>query len=273
MKLSYLKLDAKRRMMSNTLSCFAVSLLPFFVFSFLVVFNYYLPFFLKKTLLDKDIFLISFIWVMSIVFSIFLWMSVCLIKEKFFLVRACGKKVKFLKLVKSISRKQYVMYIKVSVLKILLSLSWSAVYFSPCVVVAGLLAYSYRYENYGRNVNLTLALSSIVLFLIGLFHFFVTIKRYSMCNAIILRDKQKNPLKIIAESIGVMEQHSVEYSFYCLSFVGWIVSCIFVIPLFYVLPFINMSKWCYMSNINKEEVSVKENEKPIIFYIQKRKEV
>lgn len=273
MKLSYLKLDAKRRMMSNTLSCFAVSLLPFFVFSFLVVFNYYLPFFLKKTLPSTDIFLIVFISVMSIVFSIFLWTSICLVKEKFFLIRAFGKKANFFKVIGSISHKQYVMYIKVSVLKILLSLSWSAVYFSPCLIVAFLLVYSYRYENYGVNVNLTLFLSSVLLFVVGLSHFFVTLKRYSMCTAIILKDKQENPLEIIAESISIMEKHSVEYSFYCLSFVGWFVSCIFVLPLFYVLPYINMSKWCYMENIKKEKKTVTENEKPIIFYIQKRKEV
>lgn len=273
MKLSYLKLDAKRRMMRNTLSCFAVSLLPFSVFSFLAVINYYLPFFLKKTLLGTDIFLITFIWVMSIVFSVFLWTSVCLIKEKFFLMRACGKKVKFFKVIGSISSKQYVMYIKVSVLKMLLSLSWSAVYFLPCLVVALLLIYSYRYENYGMNVSLTLFVASILLFLIGASHFFVTLKRYSMCTAIILKDQQENPLKIIADSIGVMENHSVEYSLYCLSFVGWIVSCIFLLPLFYVLPFINMSKWCYMENIKKEKKTETENEKPIIFYIQKRKEV
>ena len=94
-----------------------------------------------------------------------------------------------------------------------------------------------------------------------------------MCTAIILKDKQENPLEIIAESIGVMEKHSVEYSFYCFSFVGWIFACIFVLPLFYVLPFINMSKWCYMENIKKEKKTEPENEKPIIFYIQKRKEV
>ena len=94
-----------------------------------------------------------------------------------------------------------------------------------------------------------------------------------MCNAIILKDKQENPVKIIAESIDIMENYSVEYSLYCLSFVGWICACIFVIPLFYVLPFINMSKWCYMENIKKEEKIVTQSEKPIIFYIQKRKEV
>lgn len=273
MRKSYLKLVAKKRMMNDTLRCFFVSVIPFAVFFFLVVFNYYLPFFLKKTLQNTDIFPMAFLSVFSIVVSFYLWKSVCLMKEKFFLMKTSHKKIKFIKSVRDISMSQYTAYWKVSVLKTLLSVSWSAVYFSPCIVVAGLLAYSYRYENYGRNVNLTLALASLILFLVGLFHFFVTIKRYSMCTAIILKDKQKNPLKIIAESIDVMENHSVEYSFYCLSFAGWICACIFVIPLFYVLPFVNMSKWCYMANINKEEKTVPENEKPIIFYIQKRKEV
>ena len=271
MKLSYLKLDAKRHMMSNTLSCFAVSLLPFLVFSFLVVCNYYLLFFLKKTL--ADIFLVVFVSVMSCLFSFCLWKCVCLVKEKYFLIKVNNKNVRFLKVAGSISYKQYVRFIKISVLKILLSLSWSAVYFLPCIVVAFLLVYSYRYENYGVNVNLILFVASIVLFVVGSAHFFVTLKRYSMCSAIILTDKHKDPLEIIAESISLMENHSVEYSFYCLSFVGWIISCIFLIPIFYALPFINMSKWCYMENINRVETSVTDNEKPIIFYIQKRKEV
>ncbi len=272
MKKSYLKLDAKARMMNDTVRCFVMSVIPFAVFFFLVVLNYYLPFFLKKTLPDTDFFLISFIRIMSAVLSIGLYMVFCLIKEKFFLMKVCGKKVGFLKLVGSISQKQYVAYIKVSVLKILLSLSWSAVYFSPCLVVALLLAYSYRYENYGMNVNLTLFVASVLLFLIGASHFFVTLKRYSMCNAIILKNEQQNPLKIIAESIDIMESHSVEYSFYCLSFVGWLFACVFVVPLFYALPYVNMSKWCYMTNTGKEKPVI-QNEKPIIFYIQKRKEV
>ena len=173
--------------------------------TFLLVFNYYLPFFLKKTLQSTDIFLNTTLTIFSIIGSFCLWKSLCLMKEKFFFMKTSHKKVKFLKSVRDISLSQYTAYWKVSVLKALLSVSWSAVYFSPCIVVVALLIYSYRYENYGMNVNLTLFLSSIVLFFIGLFHFFVTIKRYSMCNAIILRDKQKNPLKVITESIDAME--------------------------------------------------------------------
>ena len=270
MSLSYSKLVAKKRMMNDTMRCFFVSILPFAVLSVFVVLNYYLPFFLKKTLQNTDVFLNAFLTLFSMVISFCIWKSVCLMKEYFFLMKTNRKKVKFLKTVRKISLSQYIVYLKVSVLKALLSVSWSAVYFSPCVVVSALLIYSYRYENYGMNVNITLFVSSLILFFIGLSHFFVTIKRYSMSSAIILRDKQKNPLKIIADSISIMENHTTEYSIYCVSFIGWILSCVFVLPLFYVLPFVNMSKWCCLEKFNKPEVTVTENEKPIIFYIQKR---
>lgn len=271
MKMTYLKLIAKRRLMNDTLRCFFVSILPFFTFSLCIVFNYYLPFFLKKTSGNKDIFLNVVISIFSIVISFCFWKCVCLMKEKFFFMKTVYKKVKFFKVVRSIKLNRYITYLKVSVLRMLLAVSWSAVYFLPCGIVALLLIYSYRYENYGENVLLTLFVSSVMLFLVGAFHFFVTLKRYSMCEFIILTDKQKNPLKIMAESIKLMENHSINYSLYCLSFTGWVLSCIFLVPLFYVLPFVNMSKWCYMEKIRKQENTVNENEKPIIFYIQKRK--
>lgn len=269
--MTYLKLSAKKRLMNDTLRCFFVSTLPFFIFSLCVVFNYYLPILLKKTPISKDIFLNVTLSIFSIVLSFCLWKSVCLVKEKFFFMKTLYKKVKFFKVVRSIKFNRYITYLKVSVLRILLAISWSAVYFIPCIIVTSLLVYSYRYENYGENALLTLFVSSVMLFFVGASHFFVTLKRYSMCEFIILTDKQKNPLKIMAESIKLMENHSVNYSFYCLSFIGWILSCFFIVPLFYVLPFVNMSKWCYVEKITKQENTVNENEKPIIFYIQKRK--
>lgn len=265
-----LKLMAKRRMMRDNLRCFFISILPFLTLCSLVIINYYLPFFLKKTMVGTDNFLFVFLIILSAVISLCLWKSVCLIKEAFFLMKSKYKKVKFFKIVRKITIKQYFTFIKASVLKTLLSVSWSTLYFAPSLVVALLLIYSYRNENYSENVYITLFASSIVLFVIGLLHLFVTLKRYSLCGAIILRDKEKNALNVIAESINLMENHCVEYSIYCASFSGWILSCIFVIPIFYVLPFVNMSKWCYLTHLNKAETTVKENEKPIIFYIQKQ---
>ena len=273
MNKAYLKLVAKRRLINNIMGCFFVSLLPFLVFLLLVAFNYYLPFFLKKTLGETEIFLNMALRIFCIIISFCLWKSICLVKEKFFLMKTIYRKIKISRVIKSIKFKKYVTYLKVSVLRYLLSVSWSVVYFLPCLVVTGLLIYTYRFENYGRNIHLTLFVSSTLLFLIGAYHFFVTLKRYSMCELIILKDNQENPLEIIAESISLMEKHSFEYSYYCMSFTGWIVSCIFIVPMFYVLPFVNMSKWCYMMNTENAEKTVTENEKPIIFYIRKRSEV
>ena len=267
----YLKLMAKRKMMNDTLRCFFVSVLPFITLVLLVITNYYLPFFLKKTILSADNFILMFFVVLNLVISFCFWKNICLVKEKFFYMKTNHRSVSFFKTVRSICRKQYVTFWKVSVLRVLLSVSWATVYFLPCLILSLLLIYSYRYENYGAYIHITLFVSSVVLFAIGLLHFYVTIKRYSLCEAIILKDKHKNALNVITESISLMENHSVEYSLYCSSFIGWIFSCIFVIPIFYVLPFVNMSKWCYVNNLNKPKE--KEPEKPIIFYIQKRKEV
>ena len=51
----YLKLMAKRKMMNDTLRCFFVSVLPFITLVLLVITNYYLPFFLKKTLGETEL--------------------------------------------------------------------------------------------------------------------------------------------------------------------------------------------------------------------------
>ena len=152
----YLKLMAKRRMMSDTLRCFLISVLPFLTLCLLVITNYYLPIFLKKTIFGTDNFLLVFFIILSIVISFCLWKSVCLVKEGFFLMKTNHRKVKFFKVVGDISLKQYVTNWKVSVLKALLCVSWSAVYFSPCLIVSLLLLYSYKYENYGENVHITL---------------------------------------------------------------------------------------------------------------------
>ena len=273
MNKAYLKLVAKRRLINNIMVCYLVSVLPFLVFFLSAVFNYYLPFFLKKTLGDTDIFTNTALRLLCVIISFCLWKSVCLVKAKYFIMKTFYRKVKLSKVVKSIKFKKYVTYLKVSVLRGLLSVSWSVVYFLPCLTVAGLLVYTYRFENYGRNIHLTLFVSSILLFLIGAYHFFVTLKRYSMCELIILKDNQENSLEIIAESISRMEKHSFDYSYYCISFTGWIFSCAFIVPMLYVLPFVNMSKWCYMMNVENAEKRITENEKPIIFYIRKRKEV
>ncbi len=272
METSYLKLYAKKRLVKNCFRCFCISIFPFVTIFSLSLLNYYLFMLLRQTNFSFNTYISQYaeafrvcLMAITIILSVFLWKISCLFKERFF----------FYRVVKStrirVPFHMYLTYFFVSVLKFLLSVSWGAVFFSPCVAVALLLRYSYRYESYGYNVNLTLFVASIILLAIGGMFFFITLKRYSCCSYVLLTGKEKSPLKIIAKSIEMTENHCGKYSRYCLSLLGWALSCIFVIPLFYAVPYINLSKWSYICNMNKKRAA-NEQEKPIIFFIQKRVE-
>ncbi len=270
METSNLKLYAKKRLVKNCLRCFCVSIFPFITIFALILLNYYLFILLSQINFSFNAYISQYaevfrlcLMAISIALSVFIWKTSYLFKERFFYCRV--NKIK-----KShISFRMCLTYFCVTILKFLLSISWGAVFFSPCIAVALLLIYSYRYESYGYNVNLTLFISSIILLLIGIAFFFVAFKRYSCCSYVLLTGKEQSPLKVIAKSIEITEDRCGEYSRYCLSFLGWALSCVFIVPIFYAVPYINLSKWSFICNINHTQM-VKEQEKPIIFYIQKR---
>lgn len=279
MEITCLKLSAKRKMLKNNFRFFIVSALPFFTISLLTILNYYFIYMIKKTDFGfiqalvpyNETIRISFIVIMIFAsFCLWKWMSLC--SQKYFFQRSIGKRTSFFKSIKTLSFSQYNSFLGVTIIKSLLTVSFSALYYLPCLAVSGLSIYCYRYEHYGFNVNLTLFISAITLFVIGSVFLFITLKRYSFCTYILITTNERNPLKIITESIEIMENRCVEYSIYCLSFMGWILSCVFIIPMVYAVPYFNLSKWNYVNFIEKKEEKITESEKPIIFYIQKRVE-
>ena len=277
MEITCLKLSAKRKMLKNNFRFFIVSALPFFTISLLIILNYYFIEFFKKTDLRLTGFLLPYteavrlsLILFLILFSLCLWKGISLCSQMYFYKRAKGNKNSFFNCMKSLSFSQYNSFLGVTIIKALLSLGIGALYFLPGIAVSVLLIYSYRYESYGFNVNLTLFVSVVILFVIGAVFFFITTKRYSLSTYILLTENERNPLKIIARSIEIMGNHSVEYSLYCLSFLGWILSCVFIIPIIYTVPYIILSKWNYINfieNNNQKEITL---QKPIVFYIQKR---
>ncbi len=274
METSYLKLNAKKRMVKNYLICFTVSIFPFVTIFSLVILNYYLFILLRQTNFSFNAyispyaeFIRLFLITVCLVLSFCLWRSVCLLKENFFFKKTQKGESTFLKSIKSVRFHQNITYYMVSLIRFFLTISWSTVYLSPCIAVVFLLIYSYRNENYGYNVNMTLFVSTVALLIVGLSFLFVTVKRYSLCVYVILKEKEKNPLKVIARSIALMEGKSIQYALYCFSFIGWIFSCLLVIPAIYVISYINMGKWCFLSKVNAQTDAPKPIEKPVIFYI------
>lgn len=275
MEMSYFKLNAKKRMMKNYLKCFIVSVFPFMTIVLLVILNYFFVRLLKSIsfstfLLPYAMYINVSLLGLSFILSLFIWKSVQFLTDSYFLLKALNKNTTFAKTIKCVSFRQCFTFLTVSIIRFLLSISWFVVYLSPCIITSGLLLYSYRMENNGFNINLTLFVSAIMLFIIGLSFLYITLKRYTMCSSVILTEEEKNPLKVVAKSIELMENHSVECAFYCLSFIGWLLLCLLIIPLIYVVPYFKMSKSYFCNSLGLSKVIKREEKKPIVFYFPKR---
>lgn len=273
MEFSYIKLNAKKRLVKNHFKCFLISSFPYVTIVLLTVLNYYLYIFLKDAELDFNGFISSYavyvkasLFTLSVVLSFIIWKIAQLYSEKNFFSKNTKSNYR-------LSFRQCVNSITVSVLKFFLSIAWGGLYFSPCAVMVATLYYCINSTDYTFNVMLTLFVASAILFVLGASFLYVTLKRYSMCNYVILAKTETDALKIIEKSIELIEGNMAKYTLYGLSFVGWMLSCLLIIPVFYVLPYIKMAKYSYFKAITIPQKRENEIQKPIVFYISKKEKV
>lgn len=267
MEFSYIKLNAKKRLVKNHFKCFLVSVFPYVTIFLLTVLNYYLYIFLKGADFGFNPYISSYalyikasLYTLSLIISFFLWKISQLVSEKFFFSRNIKNKNR-------LTFRKYITAITVSALKFFLSVAWSAVFYSPCAVMTVTLYYCINSGDYTFNVMVTLFVASVLLMFIGSGFLYITLKRYSMCNYVILSGTETDSLKVIEKSIKIMEGNTVKYTFYSLSFSGWILSCILIVPIIYVLPYVKMAKYSFLKAVIKP---VTKEQKPVIFYLTKK---
>lgn len=273
MDTSYIKLKAKNRLVKNNFSCFLVSALPYVTFILLSLLNYYVYIFLKNTeftsVSSYANILRPSIFTVSLVFSFIIWRATRLLADRYFYVKNNNPDASFTEAARGVTFRLFITASMATVLKFLLGIAWSALYLLPCAVMSGIFAYALKYEEFNRYLFLTLFASSAILFIIGISFLYVTMKRYAMTDAVIFACKEKDSFKAIEKSIKIMEGNTLKYSLYCLSFLGWVLSCFLFLPIFYVLPYKTMAKYSFYSSASKSTFSKHESQKPIVFYITK----
>ena len=267
MKYSYIKLNAQKKLMKNHFICFCVSVLPYVTIVLLMLLNYYFYIFLRGIdfnfvpfISSYDVYVKASLFTLSAVFSFVLWKVSQFYSEKYFFSKMSNKHIK-------LHFRQYLTAITVSILKFFLSVAWSSFYLLPCAVTVVTLYYSINSRNYTFSVMLTLFVASAILFVIGISFIYVTLKRYSMCNFVIFTETNTDAIKVLEKSITLIENNTVRFAFYNFSFIGWILSCVLIIPLLYVLPYMKMAKYSFYRAITK---SAKPIPKPVIFYLNKK---
>lgn len=270
MKFSYIKLNAQRNLMKNHFISCCISFLPYVTIVLFVVMNYYLYIFLKNidinfisSISSYDVYVKASLFTLSVCFSFVLWKVSQLYSEKYFYSQMNKKRIK-------LHFRQYLTAITVAILKFFLSVAWSAFYLLPCAVTVATLYYSVNSGGYTFNVMLTLFVASLILFVIGISYIYVTLKRYSTCNFVIFTETNIDAIKVIEKSINYMENNTVRFTFYKLSFVGWIFSCVLLVPIFYVLPYMKMAKYSFYKAITNPKTKESEMQKPIIFYFPQK---
>jgi|GEM_PF-6502363 len=275
MNTSYIKLKAKKTLVNNHFKSFLISIFPYAVIVSLSGLNYYLYVVLKDTDFSAIPHISSYAQILpptlltiSMVLSYMIWQFSRMATDSYFFQKNKKAEATFWSNIKDLSFRQVVTSAMVNILRFFLSIAWGVLYLLPCAVVSATFIYYVKGDNINLELLITLVVSMLVLFFIGTAFLYVTLKRYSMCNAVILSTGERDCLKVIEKSIEIMEGKTITYAFYRLSFIGWIFSCLLIIPTIYVLPYVTISKYSFYNAITMKQ-QYKEKQKPIIFYIQK----
>lgn len=78
---------------------------------------------------------------------------------------------------------------------------------------------------------------------------------YSMVFYLFVDNSELSPLKLIKKSKLLMKGYKWDYFVFGLSFFGWILLCMFIVPIIYVYPYITVSNALYYEELKKINVN------------------
>lgn len=276
MEFAQIKLNGKKHLVKNQFKCFLASAFPYVCIVSLTAFNYYLYIFLKSISFENTAFVSSYATELrATLLTATVCISVCIciiarfISERYIFIKSRTENATFHQVFKKLTIRQCVTAVTVGLLKFYLYLMWTVFYFFPSVFVGTALYLALR-DGYSDKVLITLLTATAVLLLTGTVFLYITLKRYSMCNAVLFTTRESDAFKIIARSCEIMEGNTKRYALFSISFLGWKAACITLIPLFYVLPYIQISKFNYYNYLTGFKQYEKITQKPIVFYVPQK---
>ena len=150
------------------------------------------------------------------------------------------------------SFKKTAQFLLMSATKLLLSLAWGFLFFLPATVSAALLLYSVSSGEVTENMLYIWATGCIVLALVGFAFTFVTLQRYSMW-AYFLCDKNETVFSSFSKSLSLTEGKMMSIAFFKMSLFPWIISCVLILPIIYVLPYYDLSVALLFNSLSGEK--------------------
>lgn len=105
---------------------------------------------------------------------------------------------------------------------------------------------------------------------ICLFYGFAAVQRYAFCDGLLAEDPTLSTVEVLRLSRTLAKASACSFARFKLHFALWQVTCVLILPLFYVLPYYRQSTACAVKTaIDKNHLSA-EPQKPIVFLLPAR---
>ena len=239
---SSVRIKGKELLCRNTIRFFLVSIVSFLFRYGIVSVNigaFYL--FFESGYRIEYIFVPVIFFVVSLLFVSGIKMG----EEFIYFIRADGGNGRFLLLFKFLSPenslKATLFYIKVNFLKAF----WLLYFLLPSLICGGCSFYLYKTSIINDFVSFTLLTGTIVLFCLSLVVWRTAILRYKAATYYFCLDDNRLVNKAIKKSVQFTDGSLSDGVVLEYSLLGWILSCAFVVPIVYVLPYIRLCKAIY----------------------------
>lgn len=128
-----------------------------------------------------------------------------------------------------------------------MKLFWFIYFISPAVVCVGCAIYLYNISYLSTEVYFILAFATALLLSVSLVVWRVAVWRYSAAAYYLCLNPDLQPKEAIKKSIRFTDGFLIEGVLLEYSFSGWILSCFLIIPLFYVVPYIKLTKSVFVT--------------------------
>ena len=168
-------------------------------------------------------------------------------EELIFFTRAQGSKGRFSLLFKYFHLRKalafFRLYLKTSCLKFI----WLIYFLLPFLFCSACSYYLYSTDHLSNAVYVILCAGASLLLSVSLIMWRVSALRYSAAPYYLCLNTQRGVNYVIEKSIRFTDGYLTDGIVLEYSFLGWLLSCIFIVPIIYVVPYLKLSRAAYVS--------------------------
>ncbi len=181
-------------------------------------------------------------------------------EQLIFFTRAQGSHGRFLLLFRYLHPKNalraFTLYSKIFLLKSL----WLLYFLLPFIICIGCSGYLYSLPSLPQSVCYVLRAGSFLILSLSVVIWRLSAVRYDAASYYLCLNRQISPNNAIKKSIRFTDGFLAERFLLEYSFTGWFLSCIFIVPIIYVVPKFKLSKCIFITEVVFSGINTQKNE-------------